>query len=188
MNAPTTQYSKVVVSSALALPLILSLFSLSIPAKAAPIFLSNGFVATAEWNDFDLIAQIDKSGNGFVEALIVDENFFGLASITSNDFHVAPDLHTATLSPVTVDFSCGCGLPDKELTIQATWTAITNPTVSNSVFHFGIKHLQLTEVGRTSTVLATAQGTLGGQDQGQSLPGPVTVIQKFTNLAISIFH
>lgn len=122
-----------------------------------------------------------------LEALLVLENFFGLAPITSNDFHVDPSLRTATLSPVTVDFSCGCGLPDEKLTIQATWTAITNPTVSNSVFHFGIKHIELTETGHTSTVLATAQGALNGQDQGQSLPGLVTVIQKFTNLVISVF-
>jgi hypothetical protein len=185
MSAKTPRYSKIVVSSALALPLILSLFSLSTPAKAAQITMFNGFMATAEWNDFDLLVQIDKSGTGHLEALIVDEGFFGLAPITSNDFHVAPSLRTATLSPVTVDFSCGCGLPDKELTIQATWTAITNPTVSNSVFHFGIKHIEVTETGPTSTVLATAQGTLDGQGLGQSLPGAVTVIQKFTNLFIS---
>lgn len=64
MSAKTLRYSKIVVSSALALPLILSVFSLSTPVKAAGVTMSNGFVATAEWNDLDLLVQVDKSGNG----------------------------------------------------------------------------------------------------------------------------
>jgi len=88
----------------------------------------------------------------------------------SNSFQVTPDLHTATLSPVTVHGFCGgpasCGsVPAGSVipvTIQATWTSSGHPQPSCITQHGIFSGVNFIFSGCRTTMPATATGTLNG--------------------------
>jgi hypothetical protein len=185
MSAKATQYSKMVITSALALPLILSLFSLSSPAKADLQFFqqrSNVVGAEGVWPTLSLFVT---KGAGFplgVLGFTPDGLFLqDLGNLQTSAFQTTPNLHTATLSPVTLlgicpidGPSCGSVPPGGFALVTiggATWSASGPPEPSYSTQLFpSFKGVEVIVSGGQTIAPATATGTLNGQNLAQSDP------------------
>jgi len=194
------QPTKHVVISALAIPLILSLFSLSTPAKAELNFFQHrSSVVGAEgiWPTLSLVVVSDPiEGTGLfgfaADGLIIESP----GNLPTSAFQATPNLRMATLSPVTVLCICSldgppCGsVPPGgtvSVTIQATWSASGPPAPSYGTFHFGFKGVEFISSGGRTIVPATATGALNSQNLGQSEPSNSfgsTDIFKATSLTI----